>query len=431
MTSPTQESSGSEIHAQEARNVTATVQMTEEFILQHRLSAPRLKSGDLSYSESEQGFVAYDPKCVRVVSVDDFVAKHSAYQGSKLVVHDCLPPVNWQNPLFSEDDNRADLTNKAYLPLSRVLRQHGLSFGQDSLYKQYAGEQDSVVVDNTTTMPIPVLEEKCKALMRAFFPDGCAQAFPSLCKTGSDIFIQGIDQRKDSPALGCSLILAQLLGHMQREQVTHGIFITSGRAHYVWIKNPVDDSDNEPKKKKAKTNSSAENSETSASIMLSDAVMITHPSFLRVMASFLREGQASSIEEKLRVGQLLALSSEQGGFTRGKSQDISKSARTPTSLKKCTPSKGSATPTSLSFESAPLISQFTKMPPLKHESVLREKVLLWIGSVIRPRSKSLDWKRQPLSDNKQWRSSKANSKPMKSRDVPGSGELLYRNLVSA
>jgi hypothetical protein len=149
----------------------------------------------------------------------------------------------------------------------------------------------------------------------------------------------GLDQRKETAAFGCPLILAQLLGYMKKEQVTHGVFITSGRAHYAWIEVPVSDDagsdgDNEPEKKKAKPNSVVEHSESSSpTIMLTYAVMITHPNFLRMMASFLRQGQASSIEEKVRASELLSLPSADGGFTRGKAQDISKSAKEPKTTK--------------------------------------------------------------------------------------------------
>lgn len=383
------------VHDNEANTLTATVKMTEEFMLQHQLSAPRLKAGDVSYSESKQGSVAYDPECVQVVSVEDFATRHSGYKGSNLVVSNCLPPVDWQNPLFSEDDNRADLTNKVYLPLSRVLHQHGLSFGQDSMHKQFAGAQDSVVIDKTTTVPVAVVEEKSEVLMTTYFPDE-EQDFPSLCKTGRDLFIQGRDQRKESPAFGCPLILAQLLGYMKKEQVTHGIIITSGRAHYVWIEVPVldDDSnidgDNEPKKKKAKPNSNTnmEHSELPA-IMVTQAVMITHPHFLRMMASFLRDGQKSYIDNGIRSSTLLSVPSGGGGFTKGKAQDISKSSRSKNSTAGGTPSSNRGTPTTrFSFGSAAsLISVFTKMPPLQYKSVLASS----LGRDREGRVIAVDW----------------------------------------
>lgn len=52
-------------------------------------------------------------------------------EGSANIFDATLSPIDWGTSLFSEDDNRHDLKNKIYLPLSRTLRRHGGLFRKE------------------------------------------------------------------------------------------------------------------------------------------------------------------------------------------------------------------------------------------------------------------------------------------------------------
>mmetsp|Transcript_8479 Transcript_8479/g.15369 ORF Transcript_8479/g.15369 Transcript_8479/m.15369 type:complete len:325 (-) Transcript_8479:123-1097(-) len=97
---------------------------------------------------------------------------------------------------------------------------------------------------------------------------------------------------------------------MHSSLVCSGIFLTAGRAVFVWIDEPV-------KKKNARR---AKKQKALKKIYVTEELEIDHPNYLRVMASFLVKSFAIPDGERRRAASLLGVASSSGGFTRGPTQ---------------------------------------------------------------------------------------------------------------
>jgi hypothetical protein len=130
--------------------------LSEEALLNCVLEKPVIKVGNHSYSSSKAGTspIPYDPELIEIVSLAVFVSMHEHYVGGDSKSQNTLPPLDQRNPLFSESDDRANLTNKVYLPLSRVLEPKGIVFGQDSAFIHRKGSEDSDSVWSAMTNPV-------------------------------------------------------------------------------------------------------------------------------------------------------------------------------------------------------------------------------------------------------------------------------------
>lgn len=310
--------------------LTTETPLSEEDLFCCRLAKPQTKIGNHSFPKSRDGSIPYDPEKVVKVSLEEFLQEHTAFKGSEEKVQNTLPPVDWGSRLFSEDDDRSELRNKVYLPLSRVLKPRGITFGQDTTSTIHReGSEDTAVMDTGTpgdqgTVRV-VIEEKSESMIRSLM-DGAEGSFADFCILGRKKFLLGAPTNTEQPGFACPLFLAQLLGYMYSSKVCRGIVFTSGRAIFVWIEIPTveEPAPAEPVAKRprvAKTTSvSAQSSDTTRKIFVTEEMFIDHPDFLRVVASFLGAAFKINYVEGAAAAQLLGVTSDEGGFQRGLTQ---------------------------------------------------------------------------------------------------------------
>lgn len=284
--------------------------LSEEELFNCRLEKPVTKTGNHSYPTTKRGSIPFNPQQVEIVSLQTFLAEHEQFRGSNEKVANTLPPVDWKCKLFSESDDRADLRNKVYLPLSRVLAPRGISFGQDSDFVHPEGLEDSVVIDAGGAVQV-VIEEKSESLIKTLLPEHNPTSFAKFCIDGRKDFLLGKPTQTSHPRFACPLILSQLLGYMHSSRVCRGIFITAGRAVFVWIE-PVQE---EKVARRAKKKPRKEKK-----IYVTEELFVDHPSFLRIMASFLVSSFAIDGGDSIRAASLLVVKSEEGGFSDGGTQ---------------------------------------------------------------------------------------------------------------
>mmetsp|Transcript_24158 Transcript_24158/g.66948 ORF Transcript_24158/g.66948 Transcript_24158/m.66948 type:complete len:536 (+) Transcript_24158:120-1727(+) len=283
--------------------------LSEEDLFACRLDPPTTKTGNVSYPTHKSGSIPYNPDQIEIVSLSTFLSQHATFQGRTDKVPNTLPPVDWKNQIFSENDNRSDLKDKVYLPLSRVLAPRNIAFGQDSRFIHREGNEDSVVVDSRGRVRV-VVEEKSESLMKTLLPSR-NDSFAEFCVDGRRDFLRGYTTQTSSAYCACPLILAQLLGYMTSNHVCRGILATAGRVVFVWIK-PVDDTSRARQAKRRRAESKK--------IYVTEELFVDHPNFLRIMASFLVESFLINRDQGDAASRFLKVPSEDGGFSRGSTQ---------------------------------------------------------------------------------------------------------------
>ena len=178
--------------------------LSEEDLFKCRLHKPTTKTANHSYPTHKSGSIPFNYKQVEIVPLETFLKKHGQFQGRDTKIPNTLPPVDWKNKLFSESDNRSDLRDKVYLPLSRVLAPRGIIFGQDSDHVHKEGSEDSVVVKSDGEVRV-VIEEKSESLIKTLMPTS-SHPFAHYCIKGRKLFVQGSYIGTSSAMFACPLI---------------------------------------------------------------------------------------------------------------------------------------------------------------------------------------------------------------------------------
>lgn len=303
--------------------------LSEATILSTRLQMPILKNGQQIFPEKKAGSVPYNPECLKFVEADALKKTLlKDFTPSTEPVEMALPPIDARSPLLSEDDNRRDLSYKVYLPLSRLLqKKHRMSFSTDCPWQVTHGAADTRVIASKHGRKLVAIEEKSESLFQGLLVDELS--FSDACKEGREYLNMGLNNQPQEALFACPLVLAQLLGYMKADQVAYGVIMTSGRAYFVWVsapaqesKQPASDEGGQSAPKKQKVDNSDIFSNQGPGIYLSECMMVNDDVFLKVLYLFLVRANLSK-ENNLRgvaAGGLLALPSSQGGFLEGPEQ---------------------------------------------------------------------------------------------------------------
>lgn len=356
---------------------TYTGKLTEKTLLSFQLEPPILKRGDQSYMTRTSGSVPFDPECLYVIDAETFKSRFNKEEGSEAVVSNALPPIDWRNPIFSEDDNRYDLKNKVYLPLSRALKHsHDMCFSHDCGGNIPAGVQDTTVVSVGELETRVIFEEKSESLME-YLLDSVGKTFPQICRSGREAFIKGRPMRTNTARFSFPLVLAQTLGYMAAEATAYGVIITSGRAYFVWVEvGEEQDNSREPPPKKSKGGKKkavSNDARTTSGIYLTDAIKIDDPEFLRVMYNFILQTKESRVMDMgLTAAELLRTPSSSGGLTRGESQDNKPQTRNRSPSTKLSPRSSGGGVVPFPGAKMSMICRFPCLPRLNETCVIAD-----------------------------------------------------------
>lgn len=145
-------------------------------------------------------------------------------------------------------------------------------------------------------------------------------------------------------------------------KVCRGIFITAGRAGFVWIAPAVKQ---KKKPRRRAKNARRTSNPNDAKIHVTEEFCIDHPNFLRVLASFLVQSFAIDLKDGVEAANLLGIASDHSGFCHGPTQQQKHAL--PKDKVITDPSKGLARGNT-AFAMA--IPQMSQLPNLKEESII-------------------------------------------------------------
>ena len=281
-------------------------------MLRLQLTAPEVGQGNNNYDYKEDGSVPFRPDALREYKTVHFDKRYATYQGTSNPLPNLIGPIDYRLRLSCEEDDNKTLFTQVYMPLSQVLKQHGVQFTVACHHPHNQGSEDvgACSCDGHHLMTM-VVEEKPEATIGVLLGDDVR----SNAIRGRSRFMLGIRDPANAEVFQSALVVAQILGYMRNKAITHGVILTAGRAFFILVVPPqgqgVKRKHDETPPQEGPQYPAPDGTalldadihtlmrETAPGIYVSRAFMVNGANFLRRLAAFVIESKKIQEDEAL------------------------------------------------------------------------------------------------------------------------------------